>query len=131
VTTADLMPNIQIDYTANLDDVVARADLVRALRGATVATEVFPTWGIRVFAVPIAACAVADGAADNGFIQVMVRIAPGRDVATRQRVAAALFDAMSSALAPFQAGRRFGWQLEICEFDSRFTLSRTNLVEDA
>jgi hypothetical protein len=27
--------------------------------------------------------------------------------------------------------RRFGWQLEVCEFDQRFTFSRTNLSEDA
>lgn len=125
------MPNIQIDFTANLAAVMDEADLVNVLHGAAVGTGVFPTWGIRTFATAAEAYAVADRTPGNGFVQVIVRIAPGRDTAVRQRVAATLFDAMSRALEPLLAGRRFGWQLEVQEFDDRFTLSRTNLKQDA
>jgi 5-carboxymethyl-2-hydroxymuconate isomerase len=125
------MPDIHIDFTANLAAVVEQADLVGVLHDATVATGVFPTWGIRTFASGTDAFAVADRQPENGFIQVIVRIAPGRDVAVRQRVAATLFDAMSRSLEPLLAGRRFGWQLEVQEFDQRFTLSRTNLKQES
>ncbi len=124
------MPNIQIDYSANLDDVVQATRLVDVLHQAAVDTGEFPIWGIRSFARAHAQARVADGRPERGFIQIMVRIAPGRDLPKRQQIAQRLFDAIEQPLAPFFAVRTFGCQLEVQEFDAAVTLNRTTLNRD-
>jgi 5-carboxymethyl-2-hydroxymuconate isomerase len=121
------MPNIQIDYSPNLSDVVASTRLADVIHQATVDCNVFPTWGIRTFARAAEHSRVGDGKPGNGFIQIMIRIAPGRDVATRQRVAKALFEAVVAVLEPTFQQRSLGLQLEVQEFDPPLVLNRTNL----
>jgi 5-carboxymethyl-2-hydroxymuconate isomerase len=121
------MPNISIDYTPNALDQAAVDALVAALHQAALDLAVFPTWGIRTMAQPATAFRVARGDAGMGFVQVMVRIAPGRDLALRQRIAKALFDAASQVLDPLFARQPLGLQLEVQEFDASVTLNRNTL----
>ena len=44
------MPHITIDYSANLEAEVTGANLASALHQAALASKVFPTSGIRIFA---------------------------------------------------------------------------------
>ena len=123
------MPHITIDYTANLVAEIAESDLVDTLHQAAIATGIFPLWGIRTLAQPHADYRVAGGAAENGFIKVVVRIAPGRDMATRKRVTQALFDAATERLTPIYAQRPLGFQLELTEFDAELCLQKIQLTE--
>ena len=123
------MPHITIDYTANLAAEIAESDLVDTLHQAAIATGIFPLWGIRTLARPHADYRVAGGAAENGFIKVVVRIAPGRDMATRKRVTQALFDAATERLTPIYAQRPLGFQLELTEFDAELCLQKIQLTE--
>ena len=122
------MPHISIEYTPNLADEVRQAGLVDAVHQAAADTQVFPLWGIRTLARPAELSRVAHGDPAVGFIQVTVRIAPGRDLATRQRVTQALFEAVLQQMAPVRAQRELGIQLEVTEFDQAVCLHWNNLT---
>jgi len=123
------MPNISIDYTSNLSQAVKASGLVEALHQAAVETGEFPLWGIRTLARPVDSYRVFDGNAHNGFIQIIVRLAPGRDLDKRSRIAKSLFEAAMAALEPVYASQRLGCQLEVQEFTTEVTLSKYNLVD--
>lgn len=123
------MPHIVIDYSANLDEVIASIRLVEVIHQAAIDTRAFPTWGIRTYARATEQFRVAgDDAA--GFIQISIRIAPGRDLPTKQRIARELFDAITKPLEPIFRERRLGCQLEIQEYDPDVTLKRNNFAHN-
>ncbi len=122
------MPHITIDYTPNLADDIRQADLVNAVHQAADATKVFPLWGIRTLARAADMATVAHGDPAVGFIQITARIAPGRDLATRQRVTKALFDAALACMAAVRARRELGIQLEVTEYNQDVCLHWNNLT---
>ncbi len=122
------MPHIQIDYTANLTEAVEAGRLIDAVHQAAIDSGIFPVWGIRTIARPVAQYRVGNGAPGNGFVQINVRIAPGRDLALRQRIARDLFAAVSRAMAPHFCTGRLGCQLEVTEFDGDVRVYRNNLA---
>jgi len=125
------MPHILIDYTANLQALIDERELVDTVHKAAVQSGIFPVWGIRTFARAISLYRVGNGDPANGFIQVVVRIGPGRDLPLRQRIAALLFDALLTAVGDSFDGRRLACQLEVMEFDPALTLFRNNLADGA
>lgn len=122
------MPHIRIDYTANLEQAVQDSLLVRQLHQAAIATGVFPVWGVRTFAQPVAQYQVGNGDPGNGFLLVNVRIGPGRELAVRQRVLHALFEVVQQALAPQFAQGRLGCQIDLTEFDAALNSFQINLA---
>ncbi|MEO6322647.1 MAG: 5-carboxymethyl-2-hydroxymuconate Delta-isomerase [Polaromonas sp.] len=122
------MPHIQIDYTANLADAVIRGRLVDRVHQAAVDTGIFPVWGIRTFGRALSDYRVGNGEAGNGFVNVTVRIAPGRDLALRQRIRQALFGAVLQAMGPLFQHHRLGCQLEVTEFDADVSIYQNNLA---
>jgi 5-carboxymethyl-2-hydroxymuconate isomerase len=121
------MPHITIEYTPNLAAEVRQTDLINAVHQAAVDTKVFPLWGIRTLARPAESSRVAHGDPVVGFIQITLRIAPGRDLATRQRVTQVLFDAVLRQTAQVREQRELGIQLEVTEFDQDVCLNWNNL----
>lgn len=122
------MPHIQIDYTANLADTVIDERLVDRVHQAAIDSGVFPVWGIRTFARPLSEYRVGNGEAGNGFVNVTVRIAPGRNLALRQRIQRELFGAVLQVMQPLFAHHRLGCQLEITEFDADVSVYQNNLA---
>jgi len=122
------MPHITIEYTPNLADEIRQTDLVGAVHQAAADTQVFPLWGIRTFARAAELSTVAHGDPAVGFIQITVRIAPGRDLATRQRVTKTLFDTVLQRMEAVRAQRELGIQLEVTEFDKEVCLHWNNLT---
>lgn len=122
------MPHIQIDYTANLADAVKDGRLVDKVHQAAVDSGIFPVWGIRTFAQVRGDYRVGNGEAGNGFVNVTVRIAPGRNLALRQRVRQELFGAVLAAMGPLFEYHRLGCQLEVTEFDANTSIYQNNLA---
>ncbi|MEO8117986.1 MAG: 5-carboxymethyl-2-hydroxymuconate Delta-isomerase [Rhodoferax sp.] len=122
------MPHIQIDYSANLETAVADARLVDAIHQAAVASGIFPVWGIRTFARAVTQYRIGNGEADNGFVNVTVRIAPGRNLALRQRISQELFGAVLQTMDALFKTRRLGCQLEVTEFDADVSIYKNNLA---
>jgi 5-carboxymethyl-2-hydroxymuconate isomerase len=93
------MPHVTIEYSANLDGRVDMHALCRSLLKAAAATKMSDLAAIRIRALPCDAYAIADDHERNSFVDVQVRIAEGRDDATKKRLGEALFSALSAALA--------------------------------
>jgi 5-carboxymethyl-2-hydroxymuconate isomerase len=122
------MPHIQIDYTANLEDVVIGKKLVDVIHTITVDSGIFPVWGIRTFARPVQHYRVGNGEVDNGFVNVTVRIAPGRNLALRQRINQELFGVVLQSMDELFKTHRLGCQLEVTEFDAEVSIYKNNLA---
>lgn len=122
------MPHIQIDYSASLADAVAQGRLVDRVHQAAIDSGIFPVWGIRTFARAVDDCRVGNGQAGNGFVNLSVRIAPGRSLALRQRIGQLLFGAVLDAMGPLFDKHRLGCQLEVTEFDAALSVYQNNLA---
>ena len=123
------MPHIQIDYTANLADAVIGGRLVDWVHQAAIETGIFPVWDIRTLARALDDYRVGNAQADNGFVNITVRIAPGRSLEVRQRIARELFGAVLAAMGPLFDQHRLGCQLEVTEFDAAVSVYQNNLAD--
>ncbi|MDN6859575.1 hypothetical protein QO207_23555 [Pseudomonas sp. CAN2814] len=115
------MPHITIDYTANLTDDLQPLDLPRKLHEAAQALAVFPINGLRTFARAIEDYQVGANQKNEAFINIQIRIAPGRPEELRQRIVDTLFATAEQTLATLMEKRPVGLQLEITEFDRSLT----------
>src|SRR3954466_824722 len=78
------MPHFTIEYSANLDARVDMGAVVELVRKSAVETGIFPLGGIRVRAIKCEHCAIADGRPNYGFLDMVLRLGEGRDLATRK-----------------------------------------------
>ena len=114
------MPHIIIDHSPNLSD--AASGLCDALRRAAIATEAFPTAGIRVRAFAPHAMSMADGDDKHGYVDVTVRVREGRPEAQRIAVAEAIYAAAEAHLAEAMATRSVALSVELREMADKTTL---------
>ena len=103
------MPHFTLEYSANLDSRVDMQAVVEVVRKAAVETGIFPLGGIRVRAIRCEHSAVADGAAHFGFLDMVLRLGEGRDLATRKKAGEYIFKVLSAYLD--QAARDFPAQV--------------------
>ena len=121
------MPHIVVEYSANLRDRVDLTALIDTLHAAALATGVFPPGGTRTRAAERIRYRIADGHPDNAFVHVAMTIGAGRDAATKQRAAQAVFDALVAHLAPVFAASPLGLSLELRESDPAPSFKHNNL----
>ena len=94
------MPHFTIEYSANLDARVDMGAVVELVRKAAVETGIFPLGGIRVRAIKCEHYAIADGRPNYGFLDMVLRLGEGRDLATRKKAGEHIFKALSAYLDP-------------------------------
>lgn len=119
--TDNSMPHIAIDYTANLTDDLLPLALPAKLHKAAQDLGVFPSNGLRTFARAIDQFHVGTATRDEAFINIQIRIAPGRPEELRQRIVDSLFASAEQTLAALIEKRPVGLQLEITELDRSLT----------
>ena len=123
------MPHFTIEYSANLDGRVDMAAVVELVRKAAVETGIFPLGGIRVRAVRCEHYAIADGAANFGFLDMVLRLGEGRDLATRKAAGEHIFQALSAYLDPVFADSKFALSFDIQINDKDTSWKRNNIHE--
>jgi len=123
------VPHLTIEYSANLEPGVDVQALVDALHGAAIETGVFPLGGIRTRATCCRHYRIADGDPANAFVHVILRIAAGRDAATRERAGAHVFAALTDRLAPVSATRPLAISFELQEIAPAWS-ARLNNIHD-
>ena len=123
------MPHIVVEYSANLRARVVPEALIDCVHRAALRTGVFPIGGTRTRAVERSCYRIADGHADNAFVHVVLRIAHGRDLATRRRVGEEVFDAVCTYLRGLYEHSPLGISLEIQEIDPAVSWKKNNLHE--
>ena len=123
------MPHFTIEYSANLDDRVDIGMVVEVVRKAAVETGIFPLGGIRVRAVKCEHYAIADGRPDLGFLDMVLRLGEGRDLATRKKAGEHIFKVLSAYLDPVFAQGKFALSFDMQINDRETSWKRNNIHE--
>ena len=123
------MPHFTIEYSANLDGRVDMGAVVELVRKEAVATGIFPLGGIRVRAIKCEHYAIADGARNFGFLDMVLRLGEGRDLATRQKAGEHIFKALSAYLDPVFANSKFALSFDMQINDKETSWKRNNIHE--
>ena len=121
------MPHFTIEYSANLDGRIDMAEVVEVVRNAAVESGIFPLGGIRVRAIRCEHYAIADGRADYGFLDMLLRLGEGRDLATRKRAGDHIFKALSAHLDPVFAKGRFALSFDMQINDKETSWKRNDI----
>ena len=124
------MPHFTIEYSANLDERVDMGKVVEIVRGAAVETGIFPLGGIRVRAIRCEHYAIADGKPIYGFLDMVLRLGDGRDLATRKRAGEHVFKALSAHLDPVFAQSKFALSFDM-QINDKETSWKRNNIHDA
>lgn len=122
------MPHVIVEYTSNIR---AEADIPRLLKRINESLiaqgGVFPIGGIRSRAIELSDWVMADGAADYAFVHVTLKIAAGRDAATKKKACDDLFEAVKAHFADLYARRYLALSMELYEFDEGGTYKHNNV----
>src|SRR6185312_1009050 len=116
------MPHFTIEYSANLDRHVDMGTVVELVRKAAVETGIFPLGGIRVRAFRCEHYAIADGQKNLSFLDMVLRLGEGRDLAARKKAGEHIFKVLSAHLDPVFASRKFAlsFDMQINDKDTSF-----------
>ena len=123
------MPHFTIEYSANLDGSVDMAAVVELVRRTAVETGIFPLGGIRVRAVSCEHYAIADGNKSLGFLDMVLRLGEGRDLATRKKAGEHIFEILSAYLDPVFADSKFALSFDMQINDKETSWKRNNIHE--
>src|SRR5437868_10718996 len=124
------MPHFTIEYSANLDGLVDMGATVDLVRNAAVRTGIFPLGGIRVRAIRCEHYAIADGRKNFGFLDMVLRLGEGRDLATRQKAGEHIFKVLSAYLDPVFANSKFAMSFDM-QINDKETSWKRNNIHDA
>ena len=123
------MPHITVDYSANLEKAVDMAAFCDLLRRAAIDTGVLPLAGVRVRAFAATHVSIADGDPKHGYIDISLRLRGGRDLDTRKRATAQIFQAAQAFLAPVMAQRPIALSFEMRDIDPELS-PKTGTIRD-
>jgi 5-carboxymethyl-2-hydroxymuconate isomerase len=123
------MPHFTIEYSANLDAQIDMGKVVELVRKAAVETGIFPLGGIRVRAIKCEHYAIADGQKNFGFLDMVLRLGEGRDLATRKQAGEHIFKALSAHLDPVFANSKFALSFDMQINDKETSWKRNNIHE--
>src|SRR3979411_271980 len=123
------MPHFTIEYSANLDALVDMGNVVDVGRKAAAETGILPCGGIRVRAIRCEHSAIADGAAHFGFLDMVLRLGEGRDLATRKKAGEYIFRVLSAYLDPVFAESKFALSFDMQINDKETSWKRNNIHE--
>jgi 5-carboxymethyl-2-hydroxymuconate isomerase len=121
------MPHFTLEYSANLDALTDMGKAVEVVRKAAVETGIFPLGGIRVRAIRCEHYAIADASADFGFLDMVLRLGEGRDLATRKQAGEHVFKALSAYLDPVFAHSKFALSFDMQINDKETSWKRNNI----
>ena len=123
------MPHFTIEYSANLEGRIDMGKVVEVVRRAAVETAIFPLGGIRVRAISCEHYAIADGNSQFGFLDMVLRLGEGRDLATRKQAGEHVFKALSAHLDPLFAQSQFALSFDMQINDKDTSWKRNNIHE--
>jgi 5-carboxymethyl-2-hydroxymuconate isomerase len=121
------MPHFTIEYSANLEGRVDIDAVVELVRNAALQTGIFPLGGIRVRAIKCEHYAIADGRKNYGFLDMVLRLGEGRDLATRKKAGEHIFKMLSAYLDPVFANSKFALSFDMQINDKETSWKRNNI----
>lgn len=122
------MPHCIVEYTDNLADEADIPGLLKTLADALCDSGgVFPKGGVRVRALRLSEYVVADGAADDAFVNVTVKIGAGRPEAFKTAFFGGLFSLVEVHFADLFARRGLALSLYVEEADEAGSFKKNNI----
>lgn len=121
------MPHQIIEYSANLESSVDIDALVTVLHETAAGIDALPIGGLRTRAVARQHYRIADGHPDNAFINVVLRLAPGRPFEVRKAAGETLYEALCDYLEPVFTSSPLAISYEIQELDADLRWKKNNL----
>ena len=123
------MPHQTIQYSANLEAELDITELIRVMHDTAANVEALPLGGLRTRAVAREYYRIADAHPDNTFINVVLRIAPGRSNEIKKDAGDVLFEALTNYLESIYSHAPVAISLEIQELDAEFRWRKSNTRE--
>jgi 5-carboxymethyl-2-hydroxymuconate isomerase len=122
------MAHVVVEWSANLEgqaDIRGLLELIAAAMRDT--GGIFPWGGIRVRAIRIEDFVIADGKADDAFINITVKMASGRSVEFKREFFTSLFEQVKAHFAELYAGRYLALSLYVEETDESGSFKHNNI----
>jgi 5-carboxymethyl-2-hydroxymuconate isomerase len=123
------MPHLNIEYSANLEEVLDVQALVDTIHKTALETGIFPLGGVRTRAEPRKHYRIANGDPSAGYIHMMVRIGSGRDVETRKSAGDRIFAALCDFTDALYQKRPLALSFELHEIPPDMAWRKNNLHE--
>ena len=123
------MPHLNIEYSANLEPALDVQALVDRIHETALDTGIFPLGGVRTRAEARKYYRIANGDPNAGYIHMMVRIGPGRDVETRRSAGERIFAALCDFTDELYRSRPLALSFELHEIPPDMAWRKNNLHE--
>ena len=123
------MPHLTIEYSKNIEENINVCDLVKVMHDIAAGIDALPLGGLRTRAVARKDFLIADGHDDNTFVNVALRIAPGRSDTVKKDAGERLFNALSKFFEPFWQSDPIALSFEIQELDAELRWKKSNIRE--
>ena len=123
------MPHQTIEYSANLEAELDITELICVMHDTAANVEALPLGGLRTRAVAREYYRIADSHPDNTFINVVLRIAPGRSNEIKKDAGDILFETLTNYLESIYSHTPVAISLEIQELDAEFRWRKSNTRE--
>jgi 5-carboxymethyl-2-hydroxymuconate isomerase len=123
------MPHLNIEYSANLEELLDIQALVDRIHETALETGIFPLGGVRTRAEARKYYRIANGDPRAGYIHMMVRIGSGRDLETRRSAGERIFAALCDFTEDLYRSRPLALSFEIHEIPPDTAWRKNNLHE--
>lgn len=121
------MPHFIAEYTDNLEPQADLPVLFEKVHRVLGDSGVFPLGGIRSRGVRLDTWRMADGKHDYAFVHMTLKVGHGRDLATREAVAQAVFAVITEHFAELQAQRLLALSFEMIELHPQLNFKQNNV----
>lgn len=122
------MAHAVVEWTANLEgeaDIQGLLDLIAAAMRDS--GGVFPLGGIRVRGICLTDYVIADGKADDAFVNITVKMGAGRSAEFKREFFGALFEKIKAHFADLYARRYLALSLYVEEADESGSFKHNNI----
>ena len=123
------MPHLTIEYSENLAENIEISKLVKVMHDSAASIEALPLGGLRTRASRREFYLIADGDSSNTFVNVVLRIAPGRSDEVKKQAGEKLFSALKDFFDLFFQSSAIALSLEIQELDANLRWKDSNIRE--
>ena len=123
------MPHLTIEYSENLAENIEISKLVKVMHDSAASIEALPLGGLRTRASRREFYLIADGDSSNTFVNVVLRIAPGRSDEVKKQAGEKLFSALKDFFDLFFQSSPIALSLEIQELDANLRWKDSNILE--
>lgn len=113
------MPHLYIEYTRNIREEAEIPQLLQKVNQALLFyRDIIPIGGLRSRAIELTDYLIADGAGDDAFVHMTLKIGKGRAAEDKKRVCDSLFKAVEEHFGELLDKRYLALSLELYEFQA-------------